>query len=113
HPRCRTAASSRARALKDPKHTARRDFLRAPRKPGRAARSRSRIGEREETRMRTLFPLLFPALTAFVSSLAPIQKVGLIKGDFEHDRVGELPSGWYIPKACTDAGYHLEVSAES
>jgi transglutaminase-like putative cysteine protease len=65
--------------------------------------------------MQPQFPsaLLRPAFLVLLSTLNFAQKHEMINGDFEGDRVGEVPRGWHIPKPCADAGYGLEVTETS
>ncbi len=62
--------------------------------------------------MRSL-PVLGLAFLALPLAVGAGQRPGLINGDFEGDRVGEAPKGWFLPKPCADAGYELLVTQDS
>ena len=63
--------------------------------------------------MQARIAALRPALLVLLSALGAGQGMGLLDGDFEGDRVGDVPSGWHIPKVCADGGYVLEVTEAS
>jgi hypothetical protein len=54
-----------------------------------------------------------PVFLGLLSVASSAQQPILTNGDFESDRAGDPPKGWFLPKACAEAGYELEVTDTS
>lgn len=61
---------------------------------------------------RSFAVLTYCALLVF-SFASHAQEADKIGGGFEHDPVGAVPAGWFLPKPSVDAGYALAVTEAS